>query len=87
MRNWRHHHGKLINLGGRVVGIAFIGIGLIVGIYGLSSFLNKKTWSLGTWIMILIPFGVVFLGLLLLMAKPYRPNDLEEINKEDSAEK
>jgi hypothetical protein len=58
-------HLKVFNLLGRIVGGGFVVVGLILLMYAISSH---------DWIAVSATAIVIVLGVLLLMAKPYKPN-------------
>jgi peptidoglycan biosynthesis protein MviN/MurJ (putative lipid II flippase) len=58
-------HWKIFNVLGRIVGVGFVIGGLILAIYGLVSH---------DWLGVLMPSIMAILGILLIKAKPYKPN-------------
>ena len=60
---------NLFNFLGRLVGVVFFIGGSFMGIYGLTHSNQDNPWF-----MILLAFIVAVLGLLLIFARPYKPN-------------
>jgi hypothetical protein len=74
MSDWRTYYWRSFNVLGRFVGIWFIVLGGILFFYALSQ---------GDWLAICFTaLGPIF-GVLLLCAKPYRP----DLHDSDSADK
>jgi cytochrome c biogenesis protein CcdA len=64
----------VFNALGRIVGILFFIGGLIICAYGLISLRNQQA---DAWLIIIVSLVVAVLGMLLAVAKPYRPKDNE----------
>ena len=77
MREWRHDHWKLFNAGARVLGVASILIGIILCVSGIGMRSNENG-SADAWTMIVVSLIVVVFGVLLLFARPYKPNGSEK---------
>jgi uncharacterized membrane protein HdeD (DUF308 family) len=64
---------SLFNFLARVVGIIFFIGGCTMGIYGLTHHNNDNPWF-----MIVLAFILAILGLLMVFARPYRPDNDDE---------
>jgi hypothetical protein len=66
MVDYRTAHSKIVNALGRVVGVGFVLVGAVVGIFGIV----RQGW------LIPVPGLVVaVLGVLMMLARPYRPKE------------
>ena len=65
MSNWRKTYWQLFNILGRIVGVLFVLVGGISFIHGLT--------SAGALIAV-VGLVVAVLGILLVFAKPFRPD-------------
>ena len=70
---------KTFNVLGRIIGVGFIFNGSVISIWGFSLIVgnDKHYEATDKWLMACVPLLVVLLGILLLRARPYRP-DLPE---------
>ncbi len=77
MVKWKSIYWKLFNIAGRIVGSLFFIVGLTMDTYGLISLreASPKIQSFEAWIMIVAAFVVAILGFLLMIARPYQPED------------
>lgn len=75
MHNWRSIYWKLFNVLGRIVGVLFFAVGLTIGIYGFVSLRSSQIQPFEAWLMIVLSLIVAVLGFLLIIARPYRPEN------------
>jgi heme/copper-type cytochrome/quinol oxidase subunit 2 len=69
-----------VNAVGKVIGCGFVLVGTILAMWGIKTIIGTSRYdSTEITIVILSAIVVIVLGVLLLMARPYRPN--EEKNK------
>lgn len=94
MSDWRKTYWQLFNTAGRIVGVGFTVVGGIFSIWGLLLVLDPKATisvngvpSNDPWdkaIVLIIGLVVCVLGILLVFARPFRP-DLESSDKKDDS--
>jgi hypothetical protein len=83
MSDWRKIHWQLFNTFGRIVGVGFSLVGGIFALWGLSLVLDSKATidvdgvpSTDPWIkavVLIVGLVVCVLGVLMLVARRYRP--------------
>jgi len=73
MQNWRNIYWKLFNFLARIVGVLFLAVGLTICIYTVIALRNSQLQPFDAWVMIISTFVVAVLGLLLIIARPYKP--------------
>jgi hypothetical protein len=72
MQNGNLIYWKVLNILFRVIGVVFIFNGTAVSIYGINSLSDPKVGRLDAWSTTLCPLLVVALGVVLVVAPPFR---------------
>ena len=89
MKNWRSAYWKFFNASGRIIGLIFFVGGLVEGACGLILLQNHRIPNTDAWIMVIFSFIVAILGILVVIARPHKPEGTEKISEssKDSSNK